>query len=102
MEIKKLGEPLLQTTTIIMPCRLGFHLRVAARFVKCMWEFRSIIRIRKGIVLANGKSILDLLGLGAEWRSKLEIEAFGDDAVQAIEGINEFFLKPENIVVNCA
>ena len=45
------------------------------------------------------KSILGLLILGAAWKSKLEIEAVGDDAVQAIESIKEFFLK-ENISVN--
>ena len=95
-----LGEPLIRTIDITMPSRLGFHLRVVARFVKCVREFRSSIRIRKGKVLVDGKSILGLLILGAAWKSKLEIEADGDDAVQAIEGIREFFLNQENISAN--
>ena len=88
-----LGEPLVRTINITMPGQLGFHLRVVAQFVKCMRKFRSSIRVRKGKLLADGKSILGVLILGAAWKSKLEIEAVGDDAVQAIEGIKEFFLS---------
>jgi len=95
--METLSEPLVQTIEIAMPNRLGFHLRAVARFVKCVRKFRSSIRIRKGKLLANGKSILGLLILGAAWKSKLKIEAVGDDAVQAIEGIKEFFLNQENI-----
>lgn len=91
-----LGEPLIRTIDITMPNRFGFHLRVVARFVKCVREFRSVIRIRKGKLVADGKSIMGLLILGAAWNSKLEIEAVGDDAVQAIEGIENFFLNTEN------
>ena len=99
MAMEMLREPLIQTIDIIMPGRLGFHLRVVARFVKRVREFRSSIRVRKGKVFADGKSMLGLLILGAAWKSKLEIEAVGDDAVQAIESIKEFFLK-ENISDN--
>ncbi len=95
-----LSEPLVRTINITMPGRLGFHLRVVAQFVKCVREFRSRIRIRKGKVRADGKSILGLLILGSAWKSKLEIEAVGDDAVQAIESIKEFFLK-EKISDSC-
>ncbi len=84
-----------------MPGRLGFHLRVVARFVKRVREFRSSIRIRRGKVLADGKSILGLLVLGAAWKSKLEIEAVGGDAVQAIQSIKEFFLNQENTNGGC-
>ncbi len=92
-----LSEPLIQTIDITMPARFGFHLRVVTRFVECVRDFHCNIRIRKGKLTANGKSILGLLILGAAWKSKLEIEAVGDDAAQAIEGIREFFLNHENI-----
>ena len=94
--METLSESVVRKIDITMPNRLGFHLRVVARFVKCVREFHSSISIRKGKVLADGKSILGLLILGAAWKSKLEIEAVGDDAVQAVESIKEFFLK-ENI-----
>lgn len=97
MKTEKFYKPLIQTLDITMPSRLGFHLRVAALFVECVREFRSSIRIRKGKTLADGKSIMGLLVLGASWKSELEIEAVGDDAVQAIAGIKDFFLNQENI-----
>ncbi len=95
--METLSPSLIRTIEITMPGRLGFHLRVVARFVKCVQGFRSTIRIRKGKILADGKSILGLIVLGAAWNSKLEIEAVGDDAIQAIEGIKDFFLNQENI-----
>ena len=84
---------------MLMPCPRGLHLRAAARFVGCIQKFHSRIQVKKGDVFANAKSILDLLCLGATWRSKLEIEAIGDDAVQALESIKEFFNK-ENVNID--
>jgi phosphotransferase system HPr (HPr) family protein len=78
-------------TDIIMPTRLGFHLRVVARFVKRVQGFHSVIRVRKGPLKADGKSILGLLLLAAAWKSRLHIEAEGDDAERAIQGIKVFF-----------
>ncbi len=89
----------IQRMGVWMPCQRGLHLRVAARFVSCMQKFHSHIQVRKGAVIANAKSILDLLCLGATWRSKLEIEAIGEDAAQALKSIKEFFDK-ENVNVD--
>ena len=89
--MEALSESLVQSTEITMPTRLGFHLRVVARFVQCVQQFRSVIRVRKGKIKADGKSILGLLLLAAAWRSRLHIEAEGDDAEQTIEGIEAFF-----------
>ena len=94
--MRTLREPFIQTISITMPSRLGFHLRVVAQFVQCVQEFRSTIRVRNGKLCVDGKSILGLLVLGAAWKSKLDIEAVGDDALQAIEGIEAFFLDQKN------
>ncbi len=90
-------EPLTRTINISMPGKLGFHLRVVGQFVKCVRVFRSRISIRKGKVVADGKSVLGLLVLGAVWKSKLEIEAVGDDAVETIQSVKDFFLEQENL-----
>jgi len=90
-------EPLVRTINITMPDRLGFHLRAVARFVRCVLEFRSRIHIRKGKVFADEKSVLGVLILGASWKSQLEIQAVGDDAVQAMECIKDFFSNQKNI-----
>ena len=97
MKTETISEPLVRTFDVTIHDRLGFHLRVVARFVEYVREFRSSIRIRKGKVFTDGKSILGLVALGATWKSRLEVKVVGDDAVQAIEGIKEFFLNQENI-----
>ncbi len=61
----ELNQPLTRRTVVTLPNKLGFHLRLAARFVQCVKTFRSNISIRKGRMLADGKSILELLILGA-------------------------------------
>jgi len=94
-----LSAPLVQTIQINMPCQLGFHLRVVGRFVTLAKRFSSVIRVRKGKVTADGKNIMGLLLLAVAWKSKLEIHAMGEDAVQAIKGIKEFFYQ-ESISVN--
>ncbi len=81
----------IQTTEITMPCHLGFHLRVVARFVIYVRQFDSSIRVRKGKLAADGKNILGLLLLAAAWKSKLTVEAEGDDAEKTIQGIESFF-----------
>ncbi|HTL46928.1 MAG TPA: HPr family phosphocarrier protein [Verrucomicrobiae bacterium] len=90
------GGSKMRTMELVMPAHLGFHLRIIARFVQLALRFRSSIKIRKGKLVADGKSILGLLTLGAAWKSKMEIEVCGDDADQVVERINEFFLMQEN------
>lgn len=89
--MERTGESFVQTIEITMPTQLGFHLRVVARFVTCVRKFRSIVRVRKGKITADGKNILGLLLLAAAWKSKLYIEAKGDDAEQTIASIKSFF-----------
>ncbi len=83
--------PTIQSTEITMPYHLGFHLRVVARFVTFVRQFHSTIHVRKGKFSADGKNILGLLLLAAAWKSTLSIEAEGDDAQKAIQGIESFF-----------
>ena len=81
----------IRTAEITMPCRLGFHLRVVGRFISQVKRFSSAIRVRKGKATADGKNILGLLLLAVAWKSKLYIEAEGDDAEKAIACIEGFF-----------
>lgn len=101
LERKTLGGSFVRTIGITMPCRTGFDLRLAVKFAQCVRKFRSTVQVRKEEILADGKNVLELLVLAAVWRSKLEIVAAGDDAVQTIEGIKELFLDQENINVRC-
>ena len=85
------NKAIVQTIEITMPAHLGFHLRVVARFVICVRQFHSVVRVRKGKITADGKNVIGLMLLAAAWRSKLYIEAEGDDAEKVIESIKSFF-----------
>ena len=61
----------------------GFHLRAASRFVQLSQRFQSDVRVFCDGRTANGKSILDLITLGAGRGSLLEIEINGPDAEEA-------------------
>ncbi len=62
----------------------GLHLRVASRFVQLSRQFQSDVRVLCNGRTANGKSVLDLITLGAACGACLEIEINGPDADEAI------------------
>jgi phosphocarrier protein HPr len=66
---------------------VGLHARVAATFVKTAERFSSTIRVRLGERDANGKSILQVLTLGAEQGAEVTIRADGDDAEESIDAL---------------
>jgi len=57
--------------------------------VQLAQQFQSEIRVLCEGRTANGKSILDLLTLAAQHGSRLEIEARGADAMEAIAALQE-------------
>jgi len=73
----------------------GLHARPAALFVQIANKFQSVITVKKGKDIVNGKSIMGILMLGAEKGSSIQIEAEGEDAQQAILELEEMLLKEE-------
>jgi phosphocarrier protein HPr len=73
--------------------RLGFHLRAAAQFVKASSQFNCRILVRNQSNAADGKSLLNLLGLGAGYGSELTLVFQGEDAKDASESLRNLFLK---------
>ncbi len=65
----------------------GFHARPAHLFMKLAGEFQAEVRILKGNNAINGKSILDLLTLGAGNGTKLTLQAIGNDAQAAVDAL---------------
>jgi phosphotransferase system HPr (HPr) family protein len=65
----------------------GFHARPAHLFVKLAASFPCQIEIVKGNEVINGKSILDLLTLGAGNGTTLTLRASGDCADEAVEAL---------------
>ena len=69
----------------------GIHLRLAGEIVKAANMFKSAITISKDSMAVNGKSILGVAGLGAEYGSELTIKADGSDEGDALAYLVELF-----------
>lgn len=65
----------------------GFHARPAHLFVKLASQFQAQVEILKGNEVINGKSILDLLTLGAGNGTTLTLRAIGPDAADAVRAL---------------
>lgn len=76
-----------RTARIVNP--LGLHARPAAEFVKTASRFRCDIAVRKDGEFVNGKSILGVMTIAAEFGSDLVLRADGDDAEAAIAALLE-------------
>jgi phosphocarrier protein len=63
---------------------LGLHLRAADKFIRQAKQFQADIRVSHQGRVVNGKSILDRMALAAECGARLELEASGADAEEAI------------------
>lgn len=66
----------------------GLHARAAARFASLAATFASQIQVRRGELVANGKSIMGLMMLAAPLGTEIQIQAKGEDAEQAIEALS--------------
>ena len=73
----------------------GLHARPAALFVQIASKFNAKINVKKDGEKVNGKSIMGILMLAAQSKSKITIEADGDDAQQAIDELTAFLSKHE-------
>ena len=63
---------------------MGLHARAAAAFVKAIKDLTVEVVVRWEGQTANGRSVLDLLTLGAPQGSVLELQIQGDDAEEAL------------------
>jgi phosphocarrier protein len=66
---------------------LGLHVRPAMKFVELAARFQSDVRVRHNDNEFNGKSLLELTMMAAERGTRLELEARGPDAVEAVEAL---------------
>ena len=71
--------------------KLGLHARPAAMLVQTASKFKSEIKLSKGDVEANAKSILGVMMLAAEIGSIVKVKADGEDENQAAEAIAKLF-----------
>jgi len=79
-------EPTLSRTVVLTNAE-GMHARPASLLVELAMKFQSKIEIVKDNQRVDGRSILDLLTLGAPAGTELRIEATGSDAEAALEAL---------------
>lgn len=77
--------------TIIIQNRLGLHARPSALLVKVANKFRSDLHIKKDDMLVNGKSIMGVMMLAAEFQSEIELIAEGIDEEYMLEELENMF-----------
>ncbi|MFN2400761.1 MAG: HPr family phosphocarrier protein [Gemmatimonadaceae bacterium] len=65
----------------------GLHARPAAEIVKTAAKFKSDITMVRDDMEVNGKSIMGVMMLAAEYGSTLVVRADGPDADAAVEAI---------------
>ena len=73
----------------------GLHARPAALFVQIAAKFNSKITVKKDSEKVNGKSIMGILMLAAQCKSRITVEAEGDDAEAALAELEGFLSKNE-------
>ena len=76
--------------------KLGLHARAAALLVQTANRFSAQITLSKDGQIADGRSIMGVLTLAATQGSKIQIEAVGDDAEQAVKAIERLVDKRFN------
>ncbi|HRU38889.1 MAG TPA: HPr family phosphocarrier protein [Candidatus Goldiibacteriota bacterium] len=75
--------------TVKITNKLGFHMRAAAVFAIEAEKFKSVIKVRRGEIEADGKSIMGLMTLIAPQDSEVELKAEGNDAKEALEKLSK-------------
>jgi len=73
--------------------KYGIHARPAALLVKVAGKFTCEILIGKKGSEVSAKSIMGLLTIEGHQGAKLYVQATGEDAEEAMEGIAELFEK---------
>jgi phosphocarrier protein len=65
----------------------GLHARPAAEMVKAASRYQSDITIARDDLEVNGKSIMGVMMLAAEYGASITLRANGPDADEAIEAL---------------
>ena len=73
-----------ELTLVRLPEDVALHARPAGEFVRAAASFAATIEVHANGRRANAKSILEILGLGADGGTELSISASGEDAAEAV------------------
>ena len=74
---------------IVITNATGLHARPAAQFVQSAASFKCTVKIAANNKVADGKSILAVMGMGIGKNTKLTIMADGEDEDQCVARLKE-------------
>jgi len=74
--------------TVTIANKNGLHARPAAEIVKTAAKFKSDITLVRDDLEVNGKSIMGVMMLAAEYGSTLVLRADGHDAAEAVSALS--------------
>ncbi|MBN1233027.1 MAG: HPr family phosphocarrier protein [Candidatus Coatesbacteria bacterium] len=72
---------------LVIPNKLGIHMRPAAMLVDEASKYSSEIEIEFNGIKANAKSLLNIVMLVLEYKAKIIVRAMGEDEEKAIIGL---------------
>ena len=75
----------------------GLHTRPSTELVKCAAGFNSQIHLSYRKHIVNAKSLLGILMLAAEKGARINIDAIGDDAAEAVTALQALAERRFNI-----
>jgi phosphocarrier protein HPr len=76
--------------TVVLTNKHGLHARPAAEFVRLASRFESDVRLTKGDLTVDGKSIMGVMMLAAECGSTLVLTVVGKDERESMEALSTF------------
>ena len=79
--------------TVVVANRAGMHARVAVLIATVARGFKAKVLITKGLHQVEATDVLQLLSLGAAPGERLSLEADGQDALQALDAVEQLFLR---------
>jgi phosphocarrier protein FPr len=75
----------ITSEAVLIPNHTGLHARPAAVLANMAKQFKSDIRLRKGEMEANAKSVVSIMGLDVAYQDKVMLAASGVDAQAALD-----------------
>jgi phosphotransferase system HPr (HPr) family protein len=77
--------------TVTVTLENGLHMVPASEIAKAVRDFSGRVVIRREDIVADARSVLDLLQLRAECGTNLEVEAEGDGDALVVDAIAQLF-----------
>jgi phosphotransferase system HPr (HPr) family protein len=81
------------TRIVVVANQAGVHARAAVMIATAARQFVAKVVIVKGLSKVEATDVLQLLSLGAMQGEQLVLEATGNDAVGALEALENLFLR---------